>query len=131
MRLSRREPLVCFNYNPYQVGISGEVDPHAPELQGSIAFDYLFHVGQGTLDPKISYYYTGSQYAALFEIPFYELQARHIWNASLTYDVGTWVWRLTSTISRTKPTSAASWAVRSSTVLPISTGCACEKSFEY
>lgn len=83
-------PLDCFNYTPYQVSVSGEVDPHAPELQGSLSFDYLLHVGRGTLDPKISYYYTGKQYAALFEIPFYEEGPRHIWNASLTYDAGTW-----------------------------------------
>jgi iron complex outermembrane receptor protein len=80
----------CFDYTPYEANISGESDIFAPELQGSIGVDYQFHLGQGVLDPSIQYAYTGHQYASLFQIPFYYMAPRHIWNANLTYNVGQW-----------------------------------------
>ena len=90
-------PSACFDYagitpgDPnYYVAISGETGTAAPEWQGTASVDYRIIVGQGTLDPRVSFSYTGKQYASLFEIPYYTLEARHIWNAALTYDVGQW-----------------------------------------
>ncbi len=90
-------PASCFDYagmdpgDPnYYVTIAGETGTYAPELQGTLGVDYVFNVGQGTLDPQISYSYTSKQYASLFQIPFYTLPARHLWNATLTYDVNQW-----------------------------------------
>ena len=80
----------CFDYTPYEANIAGESDIFAPELQGTIALDYRLLLGQGTLIPQIQYSYTAHQYAALFQIPFYYMAARHIWNASLTYNVNQW-----------------------------------------
>jgi len=80
----------CFDYSPYEADISGESDIFAPKAQGSIALDYRLDLGQGTLDPRVQFAYTGGQYASLFQIPFYYMEPRKIWNASLTYDINQW-----------------------------------------
>ncbi|HEX4024273.1 MAG TPA: TonB-dependent receptor [Steroidobacteraceae bacterium] len=80
----------CFNYDPYEVNVSGESDIFAPDLQGTLSLDYRIPVGNGTLDPKVQYSYTAKQYASLFQIPYFEMGARHIYDAYLTYDVGHW-----------------------------------------
>lgn len=80
----------CFNYYPYATTLSGESNVFSPQLQGTIGVDYRLHVGQGVIDPSISYSYTGGQYASFFEIPYYYMGARHIWNAALTYDINQW-----------------------------------------
>jgi iron complex outermembrane receptor protein len=80
----------CFDYTPYEANIGGESDIFAPKFQGTIGLDYRIPVGQGTLDPQVQYSYTGAQYASLFQIPFYYMGPRRIWNASLTYDVNQW-----------------------------------------
>ncbi|HEX4024272.1 MAG TPA: TonB-dependent receptor [Steroidobacteraceae bacterium] len=80
----------CFLYGPYEANLSGESDIFAPELEGTIAADYRISVGLGTLDPQIMYSYTAHQYASLFQIPYYYMGPRHIWNASLTYNVNQW-----------------------------------------
>lgn len=90
-------PPACFDYAGifpgdanYYVPISGETGTYAPIFQGSVGVDYLFNIGKGTLDPSLTYSYTAKQYASLFEIPYYTLGARRIWNAALTYDVNQW-----------------------------------------
>jgi iron complex outermembrane receptor protein len=83
-------PPACFNYLPYAQNLSGEQEVFAPPVQGTLGIDYRFHVLGGVLDPGVLFSYTARQYAALFEIPFYEQGARHIWNAYLNYDVNQW-----------------------------------------
>jgi iron complex outermembrane receptor protein len=83
-------PPNCFDYTPYEADVAGESDIFAPEFQGSIGIDYRIPVGQGTLDPQMQFSYTGGQYASLFQIPFYYMGPRRIWNASLTYNVNQW-----------------------------------------
>ncbi len=80
----------CFDYYPYQTVLSGEQDVFAPKFQGTLGVDYRINVLGGVLDPRITYSYTAAQYASFFQIPFYELGPRHIWNAALTYDVNQW-----------------------------------------
>ncbi len=80
----------CFNFNPYLVNLSGEPNPFAPEFSGGVTLDYGIALGGGTLDPKIQYNYTGTMYGSIFQIPYYELGARRLWNAYLTYDKGQW-----------------------------------------
>ncbi len=80
----------CFNYAPYEANLSGESDIFAPELEGTVSADYRINFAQGTLDPQIMYSYTAHQYASLFQIPYYYMGPRHIWNASLTYNVNQW-----------------------------------------
>lgn len=78
----------CFNYNPYEVSLSGEANPFAPEFSSTTTLDYLIPLGGGSLDPKIQFTYTSKQYGSIYEIPYYEMGARHLWNAYLTYDKG-------------------------------------------
>ncbi len=83
-------PLDCFDYYPYSSSLTGEQDVYAPKLQGTLGVDYRFNVLGGVLDPQILYSYTGGQYASLFEVPYYYVGARHIWNANLNYTVNQW-----------------------------------------
>jgi iron complex outermembrane receptor protein len=80
----------CFNYAPYETNLSGESDIFAPQFEGTLGVDYRLHIGEGTLDPQIMFSYTAAQYAGLFQIPYYYMAPRHIWNASLTYNVNQW-----------------------------------------
>lgn len=80
----------CFNYNPYLVNLSGEANPFAPQYTGNLTVDYLFPVGIGTLDPRVTYSYTSHQYASIFEIPYNEMGARHLVDASADWVVNKW-----------------------------------------
>ncbi len=80
----------CFDYYHYAARLSGEQDVYSPKAQGTIGLDYRFNVLGGVLDPQVLFSYTGGQYASLFEIPYYYVGARHVWNASLNYDVNQW-----------------------------------------
>ncbi len=83
-------PLDCYDYAKDATSLKGESDVFAPKLQSTLSVDYRFNVLQGVLDPRITYSYTGGQYASFFEIPYYYMGARQIWNAALTYDVNQW-----------------------------------------
>jgi iron complex outermembrane receptor protein len=91
------EPLECFDYTPYLTNVSGEPNPFAPEVQGNVAADYLFHVGGGTLDPRVSYSYTGVQYGSIFENSYNEMARRSILGVSVDWIVGKWDTQIWST----------------------------------
>ena len=80
----------CFNYAPYAANLSGEPDLFAPAAEGTIGLDYRFNLWGGVLIPQINFSYTAKQYANLFQLPFYELGPRHIWNANINYNVNQW-----------------------------------------
>ena len=80
----------CFNYVPYAANLEGEPDLFAPEFEGTLGLDYRFNVWGGVLIPQVNFSYTAKQYASLFELPYYELQPRHIWNANINYNVNQW-----------------------------------------
>jgi iron complex outermembrane receptor protein len=80
----------CFNYTPYLATLTGEANPLAPSFTGNLSVDYLFHVGVGTLDPRVTFSYVGKQYASLFQIPYNEMDARHLYNASVDWVVNQW-----------------------------------------
>ncbi len=80
----------CFNYAPYLVNLSGEPNPFAPKFSGGVTVDYRFPLWGGTLDPKVQFTYTSKMYGSIFDIPYYEMDTRHLLNAYLTYDNGHW-----------------------------------------
>ena len=83
----------CFNYVPYEVAVNGEQNPYSPEITASIDVNYGIPVGAaGTLRPRVTFSYTAKQYAALFQTDnYYEMGARHLWDASLDYEVQQWL----------------------------------------
>jgi iron complex outermembrane receptor protein len=80
----------CFDYTPYLVNVSGEENPLAPKLTANISVDYQFHVGAGTIDPRLTYAHTDQQYDSIFETPFNLLGARNLLSGSIDWTVGKW-----------------------------------------
>ncbi len=80
----------CFNYNPYLVNVSGEENPFSPQITVNVSVDYVFHVGNGTIDPRVTFSHTDAQYASIFEVPYNLMQARNLWDASADWAVGKW-----------------------------------------
>jgi iron complex outermembrane recepter protein len=92
----------CTNYAPYLVTLSGESLPFSPLFQGNATLKYDFPVGATmTLEPRITYSYTDKQYAALFQIPYYEEPAHGLMNAYLDWVAGPW----TTTVFATNVTN--------------------------
>jgi iron complex outermembrane receptor protein len=82
--------LSCFDYTPYLVNVSGEENPFAPRITANISVDYLFHFGNGTIDPRVTYSHTDQQYASIFEVPYNLMQARNLIDASIDWNVDKW-----------------------------------------
>jgi iron complex outermembrane receptor protein len=84
---------LCFDFKPYQMTLSGESMPLSPKLSAAASMRYRFSIesGRAELTPEIRYSYVGRQYASIFEIPYYELPAISLWNASITYTRGSWL----------------------------------------
>lgn len=80
----------CFNYNPYLVNVSGEENPFAPKVTFNVSADYQFHVGNGTIDPRVTFSHTDQQYASIFEVPYNLMEARNLWSGSVDWVVGKW-----------------------------------------
>ncbi|HLK71355.1 MAG TPA: TonB-dependent receptor, partial [Steroidobacteraceae bacterium] len=80
----------CFDYTPYLVNVSGEENPFAPKVTGNISVDYMFHVGNGTIDPRVTFSHTDAQYDSIFEVPYNLMQARNLLDASIDWVVGRW-----------------------------------------
>lgn len=80
----------CFNYTPYLINLAGEPTPFSPTFSGTATIDYRIPLFGGELDPKLQFSYTSIQYGSLFETPYFEMGARHLLNAYLTYDKGKW-----------------------------------------
>jgi hypothetical protein len=72
------------------LNLSGEPVPFAPTYDSTTTLDYRIPLWGGTLDPMIQFSHVSKQYGSLFEIPYYEMGARHLWNAYLMYDNGHW-----------------------------------------
>ena len=86
----RSYSTTCFNYVPYEVNVSGEENPFAPKVTVNVTVDYLFHVGMGTIDPRVTFSHTDQQYDSIFENPYNLMQARNLWNASVDWVVNKW-----------------------------------------
>jgi len=80
----------CFDYTPYMVNVSGEENPFAPKITFNLTVDYQFHVGNGTIDPRVTFSHTDQQYASIFQVPYNLMEARNLWNASVDWVVGKW-----------------------------------------
>ncbi len=88
----------CTDYTPFLVTLSGESLPFSPLFQGTATLKYDIPLnGEMTLEPRLSYSYTGKEYAALFQIPFYEMPAHGIMNAYLDWTAGPWTTTLFAT----------------------------------
>jgi iron complex outermembrane receptor protein len=64
---------------------------------GNAVIDYGFPIGKNTLRPRLKLAYVDSQYASLFEIPFYYIPPRTLLDANLDYEAGNWLWSLYGT----------------------------------
>ncbi len=80
----------CFNYNPYLVNVSGEQNPFSPLITLNLSVDYQFHVGNGIIDPRVTFSHIDQQYASIFEVPYNVMQARNLLNASADWIIGKW-----------------------------------------
>ncbi len=82
----------CFNYSPYIASLGGEQNPYTPKFTASATVDYRFVFGNGSsVVPSVTYSYTGPQFDSIFQVDnYYLLTARHLLNASLTYNSGPW-----------------------------------------
>ncbi len=63
----------CFNYQPYELSLSGEENPFAPEFSSTTTVDYRIPLSGGTLDPKLQFTFTGKQYGSIYQIPYYAM----------------------------------------------------------
>lgn len=84
-------PPSCFNYDPYNLSLSGSENPYSPEWTFNAGVQYALPVGSGTLTPRLNYSYVGAQWSTLFELPATDyLRSFGLWNANLTYEKGDW-----------------------------------------
>jgi iron complex outermembrane receptor protein len=82
--------LQCFNYTPYLANVSGEQNPFAPKITANISVDYTVHLGNGTVDPRLTFSHVDKQYASIFQDQFNLMQARNLLDASIDWVVGKW-----------------------------------------
>ncbi|HTW74814.1 MAG TPA: TonB-dependent receptor [Steroidobacteraceae bacterium] len=88
----------CFDYTPYIENLKGSETPYAPALTANITVQYGFHVGEGTIQPRIQFSHTDKQWANILqEDPYYLMVQRNILNAYLDYIQGPWTVDLYST----------------------------------
>jgi len=81
----------CTDYTPFVVTLSGESLPFSPLFQGAATLKYDIPLNDDmSLEPRVSYTYTGKEYAALFQIPYYEMPAHGLVNAYLDWTAGPW-----------------------------------------
>lgn len=87
----------CFDYTPYLINVGGEEMPYAPDFTANITVDYRFRVGNGTFDPQVMFSHMSSQYSGIYDIPYFYMPARNLWNAYINYTVGRWDMQLFGT----------------------------------
>jgi iron complex outermembrane receptor protein len=80
----------CFDYSPYLVNVGGEENPFAPKITANISIDYNFPVGNGDIDPRITFSHTDEQYASIFQNNYNLMQARDLLDASVDWVTGKW-----------------------------------------
>ena len=84
--------ITCFNYGPYYVNVSGEANAFSPPLTVSTDLGYQIPLGNGTLEPRVTYSHTDKQYGSIFQTNSYWLMgARNLWGADLQYTSGPWL----------------------------------------
>jgi iron complex outermembrane receptor protein len=84
--------ISCFNYGPYYVNVSGEANAFSPPLTVSTDLGYRIPMGNGTLEPRVTYSHTDKQYGSIFQTNSYWLMgARNLWGADLQYTSGPWL----------------------------------------
>ncbi len=82
----------CNDYTPYILNLNGEADPYSPQFQGNVSLSYIFDLGESrTLAPRVTYSYTGSQWASIFQnTGFYRLSARRLLDLYLSFGYRSW-----------------------------------------
>ena len=85
----------CFDYTPYEIDVGGEENPYGPKITANISVDYAFPVGNSsTLDPRLTFSHTDSQYASIFQSPYTEMGARSLLDGSIDFTHGSWLVQL-------------------------------------
>lgn len=97
-------PGGCLNYAAIAQNVSGDQNLYSPKITLDASLFYDFPLGSATMEPRVTYSHTDSQYSNLAEhysngqtIGYYLLPTRNLWNASLTYTVGPWLVELYGT----------------------------------
>ncbi len=80
----------CFDYIPYNQSISGESMPYSPTISADASIDYRIRIGNGALDPRVTYHHTDKQYASVFENAYSEMGVRNLLGATLDWGDGDW-----------------------------------------
>jgi iron complex outermembrane receptor protein len=85
-------PASTFDYTPYTHNISGQQNPYSPKFTANVSLDYAIEVGKATVRPLVSFSHTGKQHGSIFQRDnFYLIPARNLWDASISYENGTWL----------------------------------------
>jgi len=82
----------CFNYAPYEVTLGGQENSFSPPLTANADLGYRIPLGNGTLEPRVSYSHTDKQYASIFQTDnYYLMGVRNLYGADLDYRAGPWL----------------------------------------
>jgi iron complex outermembrane receptor protein len=86
------------DYAAIAQNVSGDENLFSPKITLDASLFYDIPLGSATLEPRITYSHTDSQYSNLAEhysngqpISYYLLPARNLWNGSLTFTTGPWL----------------------------------------
>jgi iron complex outermembrane recepter protein len=74
------------------VDLSGNQQDYAPTFTFNAGAQYVIHLSQGTLTPRMDYGHIGPQWGTLFEDRALgdRLQTRNLLNAQVAYEIATW-----------------------------------------
>jgi iron complex outermembrane receptor protein len=88
----------CSNYLPYEVTLSGESLPFAPDWTFNGTVSYSIPLGSTYLAPRVQYSYRGAAYSEIFQADnYYRLPGYSLWSAYLDWTAGSWTTTLYGT----------------------------------
>ncbi len=88
----------CSNYLPYEVSLSGESLPYAPDWTFGGTLSYSIPLGSTYLAPRVQYAYRSKAYSDIFQADnYYLLPGYSLWSAYLDWTAGTWTTTLYGT----------------------------------
>lgn len=79
-------PNFCYNYGSVTHTVSGKPNLYSPELSYNLGAEYVFHIADATLTPRLNYAYVGKQWTYIAYDPATDLiDGYGLWNALVTY----------------------------------------------
>lgn len=88
----------CFDYTPYIANLAGGSNAYSPEISFNAGMDYGIPLGDNVLRPRVTFTHIDEQYGSIFQADdYFLLEARNLWNASLSYEGKSWLVQLYGT----------------------------------